>query len=115
MSANFVATLTFAESAIQGLLSWQRIVSTLLVQLEISPSHRNYSYRNEREGIPVPIIHLLDSCVEIPQFGMVRSLNAHVSGALLVWEYVKQHLVKMDTKTSLSFSTGQLTSNSTVL
>ena len=45
---------------------------------------------NEREGIPVPIIHLLDSCVEIPQYGMVRSLNAHVSGALLVWEYVRQ-------------------------
>ncbi len=47
--------------------------------------------RNEREGIPVEIIHLLDTCVEIPQFGVIRSLNVHVSGAVLVWEYTKQH------------------------
>ena len=46
----------------------------------------------KREGIPVPIIHLLDSCVEIPQFGMIRSLKAHVSGAILMWEYVKTEL-----------------------
>ncbi|XP_064403446.1 probable methyltransferase TARBP1 isoform X4 [Halichondria panicea] len=46
---------------------------------------------NEREGIPVDLIHLLDDCVEIPQLGVVRSLNVHVSGALLVWEYAKQH------------------------
>lgn len=51
---------------------------------------------NEREGIPVEIIHLLDDCVEIPQFGIIRSLNVHVSGALLVWEYTKQHLMPPD-------------------
>ena len=47
---------------------------------------------NEREGIPVELIHLLDECVEIPQFGVIRSLNVHVSGAIVVWEYTKQHL-----------------------
>lgn len=49
------------------------------------------SCSNEREGIPVEVIHLLDDCVEIPQFGVIRSLNVHVSGAVMIWEYTKQH------------------------
>ena len=49
--------------------------------------------RNEREGIPVELIHLLQDCVEIPQFGTIRSLNVHVSGAIVIWEYTKQHLI----------------------
>ena len=50
--------------------------------------------RNEKEGIPVDFIQLLDVCVEIPQRGLVRSLNVHVSGALLIWEYTRQQLLK---------------------
>uniref|UniRef100_A0A8C3CM23 tRNA (guanosine(18)-2'-O)-methyltransferase TARBP1 n=1 Tax=Cairina moschata TaxID=8855 RepID=A0A8C3CM23_CAIMO len=42
---------------------------------------------NEHEGIPANLIHHLDVCVEIPQQGIIRSLNVHVSGALLIWEY----------------------------
>lgn len=45
----------------------------------------------EKEGIPVDIIHVLDACVEIPQYGVVRSLNVHVSGAIAIWEYTRQH------------------------
>ncbi|XP_027337446.1 uncharacterized protein LOC113851166 [Abrus precatorius] len=44
----------------------------------------------EKEGIPVDIIHILDACIEIPQFGVVRSLNVHVSGAIALWEYTRQ-------------------------
>ncbi|KAE9607417.1 putative tRNA (guanosine(18)-2'-O)-methyltransferase [Lupinus albus] len=44
----------------------------------------------EKEGIPVDIIHILDDCIEIPQFGVVRSLNVHVSGAIALWEYTRQ-------------------------
>ena len=47
---------------------------------------------NEKAGIPVEIIQLLDECVEIRQHGIIRSLNVHVSGALLIWEYTRQHL-----------------------
>jgi len=50
-------------------------------------------YRNEKEGIPVDLIQLLDGCVEIPQQGIIRSLNVHVSGALLIWEYTRQQLM----------------------
>lgn len=47
---------------------------------------------HEKEGLPVDLIQLLDVCVEIPQQGVVRSLNVHVSGAILIWEYARQHI-----------------------
>ncbi len=45
-------------------------------------------------GIPVDLIQLVDDCVEIPQQGIIRSLNVHVSGAIIIWEYFKQTLAK---------------------
>lgn len=44
----------------------------------------------EREGIPPTLLPLMDSIIEIPQFGVIRSLNVHVSGSLIIWEYIKQ-------------------------
>ncbi|XP_070788656.1 probable methyltransferase TARBP1 [Pituophis catenifer annectens] len=49
---------------------------------------------NEHEGIPANVIQHLDTCVEIPQQGVIRSLNVHVSGALLIWEYTRQQMAK---------------------
>ncbi|EGC34723.1 hypothetical protein DICPUDRAFT_153035 [Dictyostelium purpureum] len=46
----------------------------------------------EKEGIPTEFINLLDKCIEIPQLGVIRSLNVHVSGSILMWEYTKQKL-----------------------
>ena len=48
----------------------------------------------EKEGIPVEFIHAVDQCVEIPQLGIIRSLNVHVSGAITIWEYTKQRIMK---------------------
>lgn len=50
-------------------------------------------YRNEKNGIPADIINILDCAVEIPQLGVVRSLNVHVTAAIFMWEYSKQHLM----------------------
>eukprot|EP00047_Mylnosiga_fluctuans_P000636 m.197382 g.197382 ORF g.197382 m.197382 type:complete len:1527 (-) comp10088_c0_seq29:7556-12136(-) len=47
----------------------------------------------EKEGVPVDLIPIMDACIEIPQFGVVRSLNVHVSGALLLWEITRQRIV----------------------
>ena len=47
---------------------------------------------NERAGLPTHLIRQLDICVEIPQCGLTRSLNVHVSGALSIYEYAKQHV-----------------------
>lgn len=48
----------------------------------------------EKEGIPVEIIHVLDACIEIPQLGIIRSLNVHVSGAIAMWEYTRQQRLR---------------------
>ncbi|KAL5259975.1 hypothetical protein ACHWQZ_G010182 [Mnemiopsis leidyi] len=46
----------------------------------------------EKDGIPVELLSQLDVCVEIPQLGLIRSLNVHVSASIMIWEYSKQHL-----------------------
>lgn len=38
------------------------------------------------------VMSLLDDTVEIPQLGLIRSLNVHVSGAIAMYEYTKQQL-----------------------
>jgi tRNA guanosine-2'-O-methyltransferase len=48
---------------------------------------------------------MLDVCVEIPQFGVIRSLNVHVSAAIAIWEYSKQNLInKSNLKKKVCFS-----------
>ena len=44
----------------------------------------------EKEGVPVELLNQVDVCIEIPQYGLIRSFNVHVTGALVIWEYVKQ-------------------------
>lgn len=44
----------------------------------------------ELDGIPAALLDMLDACVEIPQAGMLRSLNVHVAGAVTLYEYVRQ-------------------------
>ena len=46
----------------------------------------------EKEGIPIEFLEAVDQCLEIPQLGIIRSLNVHVSGAVTIWEYTKQRL-----------------------
>jgi len=41
----------------------------------------------EKEGIPPKVIPMLDVCVEIPQYGLIRSLNVHVSAAICLAAY----------------------------
>lgn len=70
---------TATQCMIYGAPSWLQIVLVLGA---------------EKEGIPVEVIQELDIVVEIPQFGVIRSLNVHVSGALLVWQYTAQRLLR---------------------
>lgn len=59
---------------------------------------------NEQSGMPAGVLPLLDVCVEIPMLGVTRSLNAHVSGAMVLWQYTQQHLGA----TSLDASSSEL-------
>lgn len=46
----------------------------------------------EKEGIPVELLQEMDLCIEIPQYGLTRSLNVHVSAALVIWEATKRNM-----------------------
>jgi len=48
----------------------------------------------EKEGIPVEYLNMLDECIHIPQLGVLRSLNVHVSGSIMLFEYTRQQLLK---------------------
>lgn len=41
--------------------------------------------------MPADILRLLDACVEIPQYGLIRSLNVHVSASVAIAAYAAQH------------------------
>ena len=43
---------------------------------------------NEKQGIPQDIINLIDTCIVIPQYGEIRSLNVHVSAAIMLWNCI---------------------------
>ncbi|KAL4710594.1 hypothetical protein ACJJTC_003230 [Scirpophaga incertulas] len=49
---------------------------------------------HEKEGIPCDLLPIMDYCVEIPQQGLVRSLNVHVTAAIFIWEYSRQNILK---------------------
>ncbi|KAJ6251634.1 RNA methyltransferase [Anaeramoeba flamelloides] len=51
---------------------------------------------NEQKGIPHELLKKVSICIEIPQLGVVRSLNAHVSASILIWEYSKQFKLKLN-------------------
>ena len=45
---------------------------------------------NEREGIPMELLHLVDAAVEIPQRGVIRSLNVHVATAVALYDFASK-------------------------
>ncbi|KAG2185439.1 hypothetical protein INT44_002230, partial [Umbelopsis vinacea] len=46
----------------------------------------------EKEGVPAHLLQMLDHTIEIPQFGITRSLNVHVSASICIYEYTKRQL-----------------------
>jgi hypothetical protein len=42
-------------------------------------------------GLPAQLLDEIDSVVSIPAAGLGGPLQPHVGGAVLVWEYTRQH------------------------
>lgn len=82
----------------ESLYQYEFPEKTLLLLGSVQPHDRSVcfgsylSFRNEREGIRADLLSLVDVTVEIPQAGVIRSLNVHVSGALCISEYARKHL-----------------------
>ncbi len=47
-------------------------------------------FGNEVEGISDVIIHQLDLCIEVPQFGTKHSLNVSVCAGIVLWELMQK-------------------------
>ncbi|KAM7273825.1 hypothetical protein ACFE04_028489 [Oxalis oulophora] len=73
-----------------SILGLEQTANSILLDQCTYPKKTVLVLGREKEGIPVDIIHMLDACIEIPQLGVVRSLNVHVSGAIALWEYTRQ-------------------------
>lgn len=73
-----------------SILGLEQTANSIPLDQHIFPKKTVLVLGREKEGIPVEIIHVLDACLEIPQLGVVRSLNVHVSGAIALWEYTRQ-------------------------
>jgi len=90
------------DDLLTALQRWKRDGYTIVAVEQTASSHCLSTFQfpkkmvivlgKEREGVPVEVLQAVDACVEIPQFGVIRSLNVHVSGALLLWEYTQQHM-----------------------
>lgn len=50
----------------------------------------------EKEGVPAHLLGELDGCLEIPQYGVTRSLNVHVSAAIAIWELTKSNTSQLE-------------------
>ncbi|KAL2636392.1 hypothetical protein R1flu_007871 [Riccia fluitans] len=75
-----------------SILGLEQTANSVSVDKYLFPKKVVLVLGRESDGIPVDIIHSLDTCLEIPQLGVIRSLNVHVSGAIAVWEYTRQQL-----------------------
>ena len=81
------------------IISYKKLGYTIigLEQTQNSIDIKNYKFHektvivlgNEKEGIPQDIINLIDNCIIIPQYGNIRSLNVHVSAAIMLWECIQ--------------------------
>jgi 23S rRNA (guanosine2251-2'-O)-methyltransferase len=51
-------------------------------------------FGNEVSGVEQTTIALADGCIEIPQLGMKHSLNIAVAAGVVLWDLVKNHIIK---------------------
>eukprot|EP00850_Spirogloea_muscicola_P012328 SM000079S22446 [mRNA] locus=s79:184349:195635:- [translate_table: standard] len=90
--AALIAYLESKKRAGYSLYGLEQTSNSLPLQRHIFPPKSVIVLGREKEGIPVDVIQALDVCLEIPQLGIIRSLNVHVSAAIALWEYTRQHL-----------------------
>jgi len=53
-----------------------------------------FVFGNEVDGISDDILPIIDSAIEIPQFGTKHSFNVAVTGGIVLWDYVSKVLEK---------------------
>jgi len=87
------------------ILAVEQTASSQPLQSYTFPSRYLLLLGNEASGIPPELLHVVDDCIEIPQNGMVRSLNVHVCGSIVLWESRRQLYVREPAAVGISLPT----------
>lgn len=66
--------------------------SSISIKKCIFPKKSVLILGKEKEGIPSDIVSIVDQCIEVPQYGIIRSLNVHVSASIFIYEYTTQFM-----------------------
>lgn len=72
----------------------QTNVSISLDRVRIPNGPLALIFGNEVNGLTESVLPLLDVVWEVPQFGTKHSLNVSVCGGIVLWEVIRQMLVK---------------------
>ncbi|KAK6109641.1 SpoU rRNA Methylase family protein [Brugia pahangi] len=83
--------LSFRNSGYVIIGAEQTTNSTPLHKIRF-PSKMVLLLGNEKEGIPMHLLSYLDKTVEVLQIGHTRSLNVHVTGALLIYRFFEEFI-----------------------
>ena len=51
---------------------------------------------NEVKGVRQEVVDASDGCIEIPQYGTKHSLNVSCTASVVMWEYFRQYMGKID-------------------
>lgn len=63
--------------------------STMLQDVRLEPEQKlAVIFGNEVTGVEQSVMDMVDSCIEIPQFGTKHSLNVSVTIGIVLWELV---------------------------
>lgn len=65
---------------------------SIMLQDYMPEKNKKYAliFGNEVEGINDKIIDMLNTAIEIPQFGTKHSLNVSVAGGIAIWEFIRK-------------------------
>lgn len=87
-----VAYLTKLKAEGYTLIALEQCSTSIALQEYRFPSRVALLLGNERWGVRPDLLPLMHACLEIPQYGQIKSLNVHVAGSMLLWEIRRQNL-----------------------
>ncbi|XP_040584024.1 probable methyltransferase TARBP1 [Lepeophtheirus salmonis] len=80
-----------------NLIGIEQTAQSLNLYEYMFPEKTIFVLGNEKEGVCPDVLRELDTTIEIPQYGVIRSFNVHVTGALVLAEYVRQRKSSINT------------------
>eukprot|EP01133_Synstelium_polycarpum_P007349 gene7349-8562_t len=90
---NLLAYLVAKKEAGYSILGVEQTSASKCLSTFVFPQKCLLLLGQEQNGIPAEFLDIVDYCIEIPQLGVTRSLNVHVSASIVIWEYSQQQLL----------------------